>query len=101
MRLGLDPDAFWQKAPCEIARIINARVEWIDDRAEARFDEFTYLAWRTVDLSRARQLPALQSLLSKRRPPTSEPPQTPEQMLEIGKMLTLALGGTVIAKAAH
>lgn len=50
-----------------------------------------WLAWNTAALSRARQLPSLNSLLVRRQ---SAEPQTWQEQLQIVRMITAAHNGT-------
>lgn len=82
----------------EIRRIVEARTASLQERAAAEIDRATYVAWRTAQLMRAKEFPTLQSLLTVKAP---EPAQTPDQMIAVAKMITAALGGTIISKARH
>lgn len=55
-------------------------------------------AWHVVALPRSKKLPPLRKLLTK-EPRKKQDQQTPEQMKEIAKLWTIALGGKVKTKA--
>lgn len=61
--------------------------------AEAAHNQAAWLAWHVAALSRQKKLPKLGTLLAKRKPKRR---QTPDEMLAMCKMLTVAMGGEVV-----
>lgn len=96
MSFGLDPDAFWRKTPRELSLIFAGA----GDRLRREQDERMSLAWHVAALMRtdARKFPKLEKLLSRSARRGPRPRQTPEQMLAIARLFTVAAGGEIIAK---
>lgn len=63
-------------------------------RADREHNDRAWLAWHIAALTRTKKMPKLQKLQVRVR----RKPQTGEQMLQIAKMLTVALGGTVVQR---
>lgn len=98
MKCGYDPESFWDQTSRSLTLAFEARAEL----NEIEHDQRMSLAWHIAALVRwpypqkgrpVRPFPKLDKLLIGKRPRT---PQTPEQMLQIAKMLTVAFGGTIV-----
>lgn len=89
MSLDLDPDAFWNKTPREIALILEGRGEALT----RRHNENAWLAWHIVRLGHVdpKKFPKLEKLLGRNPKPAQR--QTVEQMLEMAAIITAMHGG--------
>jgi hypothetical protein len=89
VELGLAPEMFWRSTPRMVGIIATAAQR----RREAGHNQFVWLAFNTAAFHRARRLSQhdMRRLLLRR----DRKPQTPDQMREIARMITLAHGGSV------
>ena len=89
MELGLDPELFWRTTPRMLAAITTAAQR----RREAEHNELVWLAFNAAAFQRAKRLrhEDMRRLLIRH----DRKPQTPEQMRDIARMITLAYGGKV------
>ena len=60
-----------------------------------------WLAWHVEALARQKKLPSLERLMLRSAEHVVEKRQTPEQMLAIARMLTLAMGGRIVNRTEH
>jgi len=94
VKLGLDPDQFWDKTPKEIKRITMAR----DHRLNVEHNDRMLLAYTTAVLPRMKRMPKLDKLqvkLKGRKP--GKPRQTEAQQIAVATMWA-ALGYGKIRK---
>ena len=89
--MGMDPDVFWKMTPAEF--YIKAEAHDRKQRDEA--NKMLYLAWHTALFARQPKLPALAEIFIKDEPQQPKA-QTSDEIMEICKMWTAALGGEFI-----
>lgn len=78
--------------PRELTALINGAVA----RAEASRDQAVWLAWHVASLSRAKRIPKLKQLLSRKK--RKRQPQTWREQLAIAHLLNAAFGGETKVK---
>lgn len=83
---GFDPANFWNLTPREIA----AHLDGAARRLRREHNNRAWLAWHAAALTRVKQMPKLESLMSVDRPEQS---QTWEDMLAVVKSIHVAAGG--------
>jgi hypothetical protein len=91
MEAGRTAAEFWDMTYAEYYAEINVYIKSVRDEKNKNIVN----AYNTACLIRAQEMPSLESLLIPDEPKTSKP-QTPEQMIAMAEMFTLAFGGTII-----
>lgn len=87
--MGLKPDEFWNLTAAEFFIMVKG----CQKRRKERRNDIITNAWVTANLSLAKKMPKLDSLLIKDEEDRKIKIQTPESMLATCKIINSSLGG--------